>query len=60
MPKSKTTFFEQVPLAVVKNIVGVEVFVNHAIDSRATVRKPKKPKVRRSATIVANQRGGRQ
>jgi hypothetical protein len=59
MAKLKTTFFEQVPLAVVKSIVGVEVSVNHAMGSHATVRKPKRSKVRRSATIVANLRGVR-
>jgi len=58
MPKSKKTFFEQVPLAIVKKIAGVEVSVNHAVASHATGRKRKTSKARRSATFIASPRGG--
>jgi hypothetical protein len=60
MPKPKKTFFEQVPLAVVKKIAGVEVSVNHAVASHATVRKRKTSKARRPATFIASPSGGRQ
>lgn len=59
MAKPKATFFEQVPLAVVKQIAGVEVSVNHAVASRVAVRKPKRSKVRRPATFIATRRSGR-
>jgi hypothetical protein len=57
MPRPKT-FFEQVPLEVVKRIVGVDVRVNHGVPKRSEVCKPKKLKARPRVTSIRSGRSG--
>jgi hypothetical protein len=58
MAKPKT-FFEQVPLEVVKKIVGADICVNHGVERPAAVRKPKNSKRHRAAPAVKNRRGAK-
>jgi hypothetical protein len=58
MPRPKT-FFEQVPLEVVKRIVGVDVRVNHGVAKRSEVCKLKKLNARPRATSVRSGRSGK-
>ena len=59
MAKAKATFFEQVPLAVVKNIAGADLSVNHAVAGNAKVASHETSKARRPATIPASRHGGK-
>ena len=54
-----TTFFEQVPLEVVKSIVGADVCVNHGVPKPARVSKPKNSRRHRAAPRVKSGRGAK-
>ena len=58
MAKTKT-FFEQVPLEVVKKIAGVEVCVNHGTVKGGGASKRKKPNAGDSAKNIADRKAGK-